>query len=146
MKDGRSVVAHESKAFLLLLLLAALLKAGCGPPPELTQREIAGYSQRIAFGEIRLSTAQNFANQPIIYVDGAVRNNLDRPITLLTVNTRFRDVDGQVVFGDTIVVVNEKRPPLDPGQSRPFRMGFEGVPYTWNRQTPEMQVARLKLK
>jgi hypothetical protein len=36
--------------------------------------------------------------------------------------------------------------PLAPGQSKPFRLTFEGISAQWNRQYPEIQVTDVAVK
>lgn len=123
-----------------------MLGVGCRPRPALSPQEIAQNAPRISFTDFQLSVSENVANEPIIYVDGVVKNGLDRTISALGVTLRFRNSDGQVVFRESGAVVHEKRRALAPGESRRFRLGFEGVPYSWNRAVPELEITRLVLE
>jgi hypothetical protein len=59
------------------------------------------------------------------------------------VRASFYDLDGQCVFREPALVVKENQPPLASGQSREFRMAFEGLPASWGRAAPRLEITRL---
>ena len=136
-----------SRHFLFLFLcLAEFLCWGCRPSPELSPRDIANYATRISFSEFSLSARENMVGQTVYYVAAEVSNDGDRAITLLEVNVSFRDSLGEVVLLERTRVISPGHVPLDPGQSRQFRMGFEDIPDTWNRIAPNLEIIRLELE
>ena len=119
---------------------------GCRAKPQLSDRDVANYAARVSFSNFRLGVSENMAGQTVYYVDAVVKNGGDRTINELVVNASFRDLDGQVVFRDRATVIGARRPALGPGESRQFRMGFEGIPASWNRTAPELQITHLVLE
>lgn len=130
----------------MALCLAAMLGVGCRSRSELSPQDIANYAPRISFSNFRLSAEENLFGQTVYYIKAVVKNGGDRTITVLEVDARFRDSVGQIVLREPATVSGGQRPPLGPGQSREFRMGFEGVPASWNRIAPELAITRLVLE
>ncbi len=131
---------------MLFLCLAAFLCWSCHPGPELSPRDIANYATRISFSNFRLSARENMVGQTVYYVAGEVSNGGDRTITLLEVSVSFRDSRGEAVLLERNAVIRPGFVPLDPGQSRQFRMGFEEIPSSWNRVAPNLEITRLELE
>ena len=127
----------------LALCLALLLGTGCRARPELSARDIANYAPRITFSNFRVGVSENMAGHTIYYVDAVVKNGGDRTIRELSVDASFRDLDGLVVFRERAAVISPRRKALGPGESREFRMGFEGLPASWNRSAPNLEIAHL---
>jgi len=125
------------------LCLAALLTWGCSRRAEVPPQEIAQYSSKIVFSGFRASAAENLAKHTIYYIDAEVKNDTGRPIAVLQVRASFYDLDGQAVFREPALVVKENQPPLASGQSREFRMAFEGIPAAWGRTAPRLEITRL---
>ena len=129
-----------------MFCLAVWLGAGCRPRPEVSARDVANYAPRITFSNFKVGLSENMAGQKIYYIDGVVRNGGDRTITALGVAARFRDLDRQVVLRDVATIVHARRTPLGPGESRSFRIGFEGVPDSWNHAAPDLEITHLALE
>lgn len=126
--------------------LAVLLGAGCRAKPELSALDIANYAARISFSNFRVGVSENMVGSKVYYVDAVVKNGGDRTIAALEVNAAFRDLDGQVVFQQAATAISERRKALGPGQSRRVRLGFEGIPESWNQAAPQLEIARLVLE
>jgi hypothetical protein len=131
---------------LLCLFLAVLLCAACRSRSELSAQDVANYAHRISFSNFRLRAEENLVGHTVYYIRAVVKNNGDRSVTLLVVDARFRDTEGQVALKEPVTVISDKFPPVGPGQSREFQMGFESVPASWNRNAPELTIARLTLE
>ncbi len=128
------------------MCLTASLGVNCRPRPELSARDVANYAPRISFSKFRLSAEENLAGHTVFYIDAVVKNGGDRTIVALEVSARFRDRDGQLVLREPATVVRDKRKPLGPGEWREFRMGFEGIPNSWDRTAPRLEITRLVLE
>ena len=50
------------------------------------------------------------------------------------------DTMGQVVFRERVPIV---RKPLAPGETAAFRLPFEGLPDSWNKQMPQLVIAQI---
>ena len=124
-------------------VVGSLILAACGARQELTAQEIANYAGLVRFSSFKVGVSENMAGHSLYYIDAVVQNGGDRTITELRVNAGFRDVDGQVVFKDAALVIHPRRRGLGPRESRGVRMGFEGVPATWNRAAPDIEIIHL---
>ncbi len=132
-------------ALACLVCAVVALLAGCRKKEELSAQEAALYAGKIKFSRFRMSAAENMAGIAVYNIEASVTNGGDRPVRWLEVQAIFRDPDGLVVFKETAPVVTERRGILEPHQSRDFRMGFEGIPESWNRSAPELQITKLLL-
>lgn len=133
-------------AIVAWIALAGVLLAGCGKKQETPPEEAAQYAGKISFSNFRMSAAENMAGNAVYEITANVTNGGDRTVKLLQVNALFRDSLGQVILQEPATVVNERRGPLGPHQSRDFRMGFEGIPESWTRAAPELQITKLELQ
>lgn len=110
------------------------------------------YAANLQLGDLKLSTAQNFVGARVIYVDGRVTNAGKMTVSHATVQAEFRDDMNQVVLREQVpLMVTAERPgysdavdlgraPLKPGETRNFRLTFEGVPGSWNQAYPDLRV------
>lgn len=109
------------------------------------------YAANLKLSDLKLSTAQNFVGARVIYVAGRVSNGGNMTVTHATVQAEFRDDMNQVVLREQVpLMVTEQRPgysdsvdlgrtPLKPGDTRDFRLTFEGVPGSWNQAYPDLR-------
>jgi len=135
------------KRVLIIVLLAFLssVLAGCGGSGALSPEELKAYQSKISFSSFRMSAAENMAGTAVYDVTATVTNGTDRAIKRLQVMATFRNAYGLVCLKGPATVVDERRGALAPHQSRDFRMGFEGLPESWNRSAPELEVTKLEL-
>jgi hypothetical protein len=135
--------AAVSAVAALAMSAALCWLAGCQRTEPVSAQEMALYASKISFSHFRMSAAENMAGNAIYDIRALVTNGGDRTIRRLDVKAIFRDLDGMVILQEAAVAVNERREPLGPHQSRDFRMGFEGIPESWNRHAPELQVTNI---
>ena len=122
-------------------------------------RALDTYASKIAFSNVTMSEAEAVRiSAKSLYIDGTIQNNGDKTLTGLNVQAIFRSADGGIIFAETtpLRLVRTREPyvdlqeisatPIAPGQSRDFRLIFEGVPETWDGQQPEIRVVRTALK
>jgi hypothetical protein len=138
--------------YVLILIVAAVLAAFLaifvlverrGPAPRanaaasLTAEEKA-YFPLLEFSDARVSAAQNFLGDTVTYLDARVTNKGTKVVRRLDVQLEFVDTLDQVVLRETAHPINARTPPLQPGQSRDFRVTFEHLPIDWNQAVPRM--------
>jgi len=116
------------------------------------------YAVNLRLADVHLSMAENLAGHSILYVEGTATNSGDKTITRAAVRAEFKDAIGQVVLRtQTPLMMTTERPgysdavdlsrsPLRAGQSRPFKLTFEGVPTAWNLQPPDLAIGALTAK
>jgi len=139
------IVAAVVGAFLL----RGQPKSASGPPP---------YAVNLKLSDFKMSAAENFVGATVSYVDGTVANSGDKTVTHVVVEVQFKDDMGQVAQREDIPLqvlkttgpypeaVDFNVSPLGPGQSKPFRLTFEGISAQWNHQYPDIQVTDVAVK
>ena len=149
----RTIAIAVAVVIVIAVILAFLLrnqpKSASGPPP---------YAVSLKLSDFKMSAAENFVGATVSYVDGTVTNSGDKTVTHAIVEVRFKDDMGQLAQRDEIPLqllktdgpypeaVDFSVSPLAPGQSKTFRLTFEGISAQWNRQYPEIQLADVTVK
>lgn len=146
--SSRRIIAIAVAAVIVVALVAALLlrtqpKSASGPPP---------YAANLKLSDFKMSAAENFVGATVSYVDGTVTNTGDKSVTHVMVEVQFKDDMGQVAQRENIPLqvlrttgpypeaVDFSVSPLGPGQSKPFRLTFEGISAQWNHQYPDIHI------
>jgi hypothetical protein len=105
-----------------------------------------------------MSAAENFVGATVSYVDGTVTNAGNKTVTHIVVHVIFNDDMGQLAQREDIPMqvlktdgpypeaVDFSVSTLGPGQSKPFRLTFEGISAQWNRQYPEIQISDVAVR
>jgi hypothetical protein len=116
------------------------------------------YAVNIKFSDLKMSAAENFVGSTVTYLDGTVTNTADKAVTRALVNVSFKDSLGQIVQSDDVPLrilqtsgpypeaVDLAVAPLDPSQSKPFRLTFEHVTADWNHEYPELRVTDVTVR
>jgi len=136
-------------AVIFAFLLRSQPKAASGPPP---------YAASLKLSDFKMSAAENFVGATVSYVDGTITNSGNKTVTHVIVQVLFKDDMGQLAQREDIPMqvlkttgpypeaVDFSVSPLAPGQSKTFRLTFEGISAQWNRQYPDIQVTDVALK
>jgi hypothetical protein len=136
-------------AVVFAFLLRSQPRGPSGPPP---------YAANLKLSDLKMSAAENFVGATVSYVDGTVANSGDKTVTHVMVQVLFKDDMGQLAQREDIPMqvlktdgpypeaVDFSVSPLGPGQSKPFRLTFEGISAQWNRQYPDIQVTDVAVK
>jgi Protein of unknown function (DUF2393) len=152
--SSRRIIAIAVAAVILVAVIAAFLlrgqpKGASGPP---------AYSAKLKLSDLKMSAAENFVGATVSYIDGTVTNSGDKTVTHAMVEVQFKDEMGQLAQRENIPLqvlktsgpypeaVDFSISPLAPGQSKPFRLTFEGISAQWNRQYPEIQITDVAVK
>ena len=152
--SSRRTIAIAVGVVIIVAVFAAFLmrgqpKGASGPPP---------YAANLKLSDFKMSAAENFVGATVSYVDGTVTNTGDKTATHVMVEVTFKDELGQLAQREEIPmqVLKTDGPypeaidfsvlPLGPGQSKPFRLTFEGISAQWNHQFPEIQITGATVK
>ena len=114
------------------------------------------YAPMLGFSGIQMSEATSFSGAKVTYIDGQITNSGDRTVTAVTVQVGFHNDMGQ--FAQRLAVplslIRTREPyvdtqpvsaaPIEPGQTRDFRLIFDTVPADWNQQVPEARVISVR--
>ena len=100
--------------------------------------EQKAYFRQLEFTDLHMSAAQNFLGDSVTYLDARVKNAGTKTVRRLDLDLTFVDVLSQVILRERAHPVSERTPPLQPGESRAFRVTFEHIPADWNQAAPTM--------
>jgi len=136
-------------AIIFAFLLRSQPKTASGPP---------SYAASLKLSDFKMSAAENFVGATVSYVDGLVTNSGNKTVTHALVEVQFKDEMGQLAQREDILMqvlkttgpypeaVDFSVSPLGPGQSKPFRLTFEGISAQWNHQYPDIQFTDVSTK
>jgi hypothetical protein len=93
-----------------------------------------------------MSAAQNFLGDNVTYLDARVRNEGTKTVRRLDVDLTFVDMLSQVILRERVYPVSERTIPLNPGESRAFRITFEHIPAEWNQAAPAITPVYVQFK
>ena len=140
---------------LIIILIVAIILAGvlavvvlrqhravstsavAGAAPPILSVEQKDYLASLAFSDLRMSAAVNFLGDTVTYLDGSVTNKGAKLIRRLDVELNFVDTLNQVVLRETAHALADRATPLQPGETRAFRVTFEHMPADWNQAPPK---------
>ena len=111
-----------------------------GAVPAAVTQEAKAYVANLKLSGVDMKATANFARAAVIEITGNISNNGDRPLSLVELNCVFYDVSGLVVLRERVPIV---RTTLKPGETKPFRLPFEGVPQSWNQAMPQLVIAQI---
>jgi hypothetical protein len=152
--SSRRIIFIAVAAVIVIAVAGAFLlrgqpKGASGPPP---------YAANLKISDFKMSAAENFVGATVSYVDGTVTNAGDKTVTHVVVEVQFKDDMGQIAQRENVPlqVLKTSGPypeavdfcvsPLPPGQSKPFRLTFEGISAQWNHQYPDIHVTDVTVK
>jgi hypothetical protein len=134
---------------MLIVISRTEQKTPSGPP---------AYAANIKFSDLKMSAAENFVGATVSYIDGTVTNAGNQTVTHIVVEVTFKDSIGQLAQRETVPLrvlqtsgpypdaVDLSVSPLASGQSKPFRLTFEGISTQWNHEYPELKVTDVTAK
>jgi hypothetical protein len=173
-EDPGFLASHQSReavSWLPWIIAAAVIILGLGilvvvGGPAKTQSSSAGtgmaaadpYAAQLPIANLQMSEATSFSGAKVTYIDGQITNRGDRTLSAITVQVGFHSDVGQ--FAQRLALplnfIRTRQPyidtepvsaaPIEPGQSRDFRLIFDTVPPDWNLQYPEIRVISVRSK
>ncbi len=110
------------------------------------------YASSLAISNLQMSEATSFSGAKVTYIDGQLSNHGNQTLNAITVQVGFHSETGE--FAQRLAVplslIRTREPyvdtqpvsasPIEPGQTRDFRLIFDAVPPEWNQQYPEIRV------
>jgi hypothetical protein len=142
------------------LIVVAILIGGLGylnkpaPKPQtegVASAEAKAYLPHLALSDVAMQATENFMQQQVVEVNGKISNNGPRPLASVEVYCLFYGVSGRelkrerlpIVGGPTASVAPSGRTPLQPGDTRAFRLPFDSTPEGWNQAMPHLVIAQI---
>lgn len=133
-------------AVILVALIAALIYLN-RPVPKVVERpastEAKAYLPNLALSDVSMKAAENFMKQQVVEIDGSIQNKGKRALGSVEVYCLFSGADGREVYRERVPIVPPKGSPLEPGETRHFRLPFDTLPDTWNQAMPRMVIAQI---
>jgi Protein of unknown function (DUF2393) len=147
-------------AAVVILGLGILVVAGGRSTPESAMgtgmAAADPYAPKLSISGIQISEATSFAGGKVTYIDGQITNSGDRTLAAITVQVGFHNDVGQ--FAQRLAVplnlIRTREPyvdtqpvsaaPIEPGQTRDFRLIFDSMPPDWNQQIPEIRIISVR--
>ena len=103
--------------------------------------EAKGYITNLKLDNVGMKATVDYFSQRVVEIEGSIANNGDRGLDLVEVTCVFRDYSNQIVSRQRAPIVSKKMGGLKPGETKTFRLPFDAVPDSWNRQMPQLVIA-----
>ncbi|MGA3023153.1 MAG: FxLYD domain-containing protein [Bryobacteraceae bacterium] len=130
-----------NKSTLIVALLLAL--AGCTPPATsvtpLTP-EAKEYVRYLDLSGVQMKSTETYLKQTVTEIEGNIQNQGNRALQSVEIVCVFYDAYGQVVLRERVPIV---RSALKPGATKAFRLAFDNIPESWNKQMPRLVIAAI---
>ena len=107
--------------------------------PTLTA-DAKSYVRNLKLGNVEMKKTENYVGASVIEILGQITNAGERTLDVIELTCIFYDPNGLVVWRERVPIV---RRPLKPGETRSFRLPFEGVPQSWNQAMPQLVIAHI---
>jgi hypothetical protein len=105
--------------------------------------EAKAYVRNLGLSEVEMKATESYAAGQVVEILGKIRNNGDRALKSVEVNCVFYDPYNQVVLRERSAIVRQKMGGLKPGEQKSFRLAFDSLPESWNRQMPQLVIASI---
>jgi hypothetical protein len=110
------------------------------PSPAAVTAEAKAYVKNLALSGVEMKATENFAGAAVVEITGKITNKGDRTLSRVDLSCLFYDVNGLVVLRERVPIVKTT---LKPGETRTFRLPFEGVSSNWNQVLPQLVIAQI---
>jgi hypothetical protein len=98
------------------------------------------YLKQIGVTDIHMSAAETGLGSSVTYLDARIDNGGTRAVREVDLDLTFVDMLNQTVLKRTVHPIAATAAPLQPGESRPFRVTFDYMPAEWNQGAPGIAV------
>ncbi len=114
------------------------------PPQPVLTAEARAYLPNLQLSEVNPQTSESYIEKSLFEILGKITNKGDRNVSSVRVKCVFRDYYGKEVKRELATVVGARGGPLASGATKPFRLAFDEVPDSWNRQMPDFVIAEIR--
>lgn len=147
--------ATANKVPRLPLFLAAVFGAALigglfylnRPAPKTAQgsatAEAKAYLPNLELADVSMHASENFMQQQVVEIEGSLGNKGSRSLQSVDVYCLFYSVNGQEIHRERVPVIQRTSAPLNPGETRHFRLPFDSLPAGWNQALPKMVIAHI---
>jgi len=146
----RPILAGLAIVAVVVAIIVFVFRAEQKPPAA-----PPAYAASLKFSDLKTSAAENFVGATVSYLDGTITNTGNQTVVHAVVEVTFKDDMGQTAQREDIPIhvlrtggpydeaVDLTMSPLEPGQSKPFRLTFENISVQWNHAYPELRVTQV---
>ena len=113
-------------------------------PEAQASSEAKAYVKDLGLSDVKMQAAENFMQQQVVEVSGKIANNGGQPLEAVDVYCLFYGTDGKLIHRERVAIVRAKSKPLNPGETRDFRLPFDSLPGGWNQAMPHLVVASIE--
>lgn len=110
------------------------------PSIELTP-EAKAYTRHLRLADVEMKATASYLGQEVVEIVGKIGNEGDRDLQQVDLTCVFYDMYGQVVRRQRVSIVRPKTGGLKQGEIRNFRLPFDDIPESWNKQMPQLVIA-----
>lgn len=140
--------AYSLSGVLVAVALVATVPYLRKPRPEAPQSspaspEARAYVSNLVLSDVSMKASENFMKQQVIEIEGKITNNGPRPVQFVEVYCLFRAVDGHEMYRERAPLMRAKTAPVNPKETRPFRLAFDSLPAGWNQAIPTLVIAQI---
>lgn len=114
------------------------------PEPLSLSPEAKEYVRNLKLSGVEMNAHESYLKQMVVAIQGEIANAGDRPVQLVELNCVFYDSYGQLVLRERVPIVSAKMGGLKPGETKRFRLPFDNIPESWNRQMPQLVIAGMR--
>jgi Protein of unknown function (DUF2393) len=162
-REATSWLPWIAAAVVIIVGLVFLILAGGRSHPDASANTTGmaaadPYAAKLSISGLQMSEATSFSGAKVTYIDGQLANTGDKTLTAITVQVGFHSDVGE--FAQRVALplsfIRTRQPyvdtepvssaPIEPGQTRDFRLIFDTVPADWNLQFPEIRVISVHTK
>lgn len=90
-----------------------------------------------------MQATENFAQQRIVEVQGKISNDGPRALHAVAIYCLFYGIDGREIHRERASILQATGKPLQPQETRNFRLPFDTLPDGWNQAVPHMVIAQI---
>jgi hypothetical protein len=157
--DIRPTLAERKTNWTLLGVVACVLLLGAGGLYLVTGRsarprpvaalspEAKAYTRFLRLSDVDMKGAENFMRVMVVEITGRITNQGDKVLKLVEINCVFYDPYNQVIARERVPIVRSRGGlPLQPGESREFRLPFDTLPPSWNQAVPQLVIANIEFE
>ena len=105
--------------------------------------EARSYLKNLALSEVSMQANESYLKQEVVEIGGKVTNKGDRIVKLVEINCVFYDAYRQVVLRERVAIAGRKAGDMRPGDTKTFRLAFDSIPPSWNKQMPDLVIAQI---
>jgi hypothetical protein len=110
-------------------------------PPEAITAEAKSYVRNLKLSDVEMKATENFAGAAVVEITGTITNSGERVLNRVELTCVFYDPYGKELKRERVPIV---RATMKPGETKGFRLPFEGIPQGWNQTLPNLVIASIR--